>query len=129
MARRFLEVLMDPYRPVSGRGDLLTFQIEKLVGRDIVRQNVVTLGLQDGRKDEAVENDVVLTDEVDQGRFFILPVGFPVFFIVDRPLLGRRNPSSRTSGPPEGVAPPRRPAACRAAARGSGSSPRVMALG
>ena len=62
---------------VAGRGNLVAFEVEELVRWHIVRQVVVAMCLEHGWEDDAMEHDVVLTDEVDETAFRVLPPLLP----------------------------------------------------
>ena len=68
---------MEPDGPVARRGDLVVLQIEKLVGGHVVGQDIASVGLEHGGEDEAVEDDIVLADEVDEARLRVLPPFLP----------------------------------------------------
>ena len=55
---------MQPNGPVAGGRDLIALQVQELIGGDIIGQNLGTFGLQDDREDDAVKDDVVLSDEM-----------------------------------------------------------------
>ena len=47
LARELVEEFVSPYRPVAGSGNLVSLEVEELIGRDIVREDVaVSIGLQ-----------------------------------------------------------------------------------
>ena len=94
-ARKIDQILVQPYGPVARGGQLVALQVEELVGRDVVREDVFAVRPEHGREDDAVEDDVVLADEVHQfgiGRF---PVRFPVLPFTLGPFLGRGNVADR----------------------------------
>jgi hypothetical protein len=68
---------MDPDGPVAGGGDLVALEVQELVGGDVLREDIVAVGLQHGREHDAVEHDVVLADEVDQAGLRVLPPLLP----------------------------------------------------
>ena len=64
------------------------FQVQELVARHVVRQDVATLCLQHGGEHDAVEHDIVFSDEVYQTRFGVFPpflpcVGQQLFGVAD----------------------------------------------
>ncbi len=69
---------MQPYGPVAGGGDLVALEVEEFVGRHVVGEDVRALGLEHRGEDDAVEDDVVLADEVDHAGVRVFPVLFPV---------------------------------------------------
>ena len=76
---KIVEILMQPYRPVSRCGNLVALQIEKLVCRHIFRQDEsVAVGLKHCREDNAVEHYVVLSYKVDHLCIGTLPPLFPI---------------------------------------------------
>ncbi len=60
-----------------GSRNLVSFQIQELVRRHIVRQNVVPMRLQHGREHDAVKHDVVFPYEMNQASVLTLPPLFP----------------------------------------------------
>ena len=69
---------MSPDSPVAGSGDLVALEIEELVGRDVVRQDIaVAVGFEHRREDYAVEDDVVLADEMHKTGVLTLPPFLP----------------------------------------------------
>ena len=68
---------MEPYGPVARGRDLIVLQVQELVGRHVVRHDILAMGLHHHREDDAVEHDVVLADEVHQTRVLILPPLLP----------------------------------------------------
>ncbi len=72
-----VEILVQPYGPVAAGGELLTLQVQKLVGRHVFRQYIIAVGLEHRRKHEAVEDDVVFPYKVDELGVAVLPVVAP----------------------------------------------------
>ena len=72
-------VFIHPYGPAAGGGNLVAFQIQELIGRHIVRQDIVSIGLQHGREHNAVEHNIVLADKVNQPGFRVFPPLLPAF--------------------------------------------------
>ena len=77
------EILVEPYSPVARCRNLVVLEVEELVRRHVVGQDIVAVSLQHGREDDAVEHYVVLADEVDEARCGVLPPLLP-----RSPLLG-----------------------------------------
>ena len=71
------------------------FEVQELVGRDVIRKDVTAVGLEHGREDDAMEDDVVLSDEVYHLGLLV----FPIFFPLRRELLGRRDIAYRCVEP------------------------------
>ena len=69
---------MQPDGPVARRGDLVALEIEELVGRHVFGQDIVAVGLEHRREDDAVKDDVVLADKVDHLRVIRLPIFLPI---------------------------------------------------
>ena len=88
LAGEFGEVFVQPNGPVSGRGKLLPLQVQKLIRRHILGQNIPAVLHQNSRENQAVEDNVVLADEVHQAGVLILPPFFP---IGPKELLGGRD--------------------------------------
>ena len=74
---QILEVLIEPDGPVAARGDLVALEIEELIGGDVLGEDVGAFGTEHRREDDAVEDDVVLADEVQEARVFALPPLLP----------------------------------------------------
>ena len=72
-----LEVLIEPNSPVARGRDLVSFEVEELISGDILGQDVRTFGTKHRREDDAVEDDVILTDEVKKASIFALPPLLP----------------------------------------------------
>ena len=78
LAREVLQVLVRPHGPAARGRDLVAFEVEELVGGNVVREDeAVAVGLQHRREHDAVEDDVVLADEVDQPGVRRLPPLLP----------------------------------------------------
>ena len=77
LSRELLQILVEPHRPVLGCGYLVPFQVQELVCRDIVREDKVPVGLQHGREDNAVEDDIVLPDEMHKPGILRFPPFLP----------------------------------------------------
>lgn len=78
LAGELLKVLVEPYGPVVGGGNLVILKVEEFVGGHIVGQDETALGLQHGGEYDAVEHDVVLANEVDETCRGVLPPSLPV---------------------------------------------------
>ena len=70
---------MQPDSPVARRGDLVAFEIEELVGRHVLGQDVLAVRFEHRREDDAVEDDIVLADEVHHLGSGVLPITLPVW--------------------------------------------------
>ena len=93
---------MQPDGPVARGRNLVVLQIEKLVCRHVVGQDVAAVGLEHGGEDEAMEHDVVLADEVHQARLLVLPPFLPcapAFGLAVAELLGIGNIANRRVEP------------------------------
>ena len=72
------QIFVEPHGPVAGGRDLVALKIEEFVGRDIVGQlEVVAVGHEHRRENDAVEHDIVLADEVDHSGLGIFPPLLP----------------------------------------------------
>ena len=69
---------MQPYGPVARGRNLVAFEVQELVGRHVFGQDIVAVGLEHRREDDAVEDDVVLADKVDHLGVLRLPITFPI---------------------------------------------------
>ena len=76
---------MQPDCPVSRRGDLITLEVHKLVCRYVIREVVSAVSFKHSGEYDAVENDIVLADEVNHASLWVLP---PLFPIIRAQLLG-----------------------------------------
>ena len=76
-AGHIIQILVQPDCPVARGRDLVAFQIQELIARHVVRQNIVAVRLEHRREDDAVEDDVVFADEMNQARALIFPPGLP----------------------------------------------------
>ena len=85
LAREVLQILVSPHRPVAGGGDLVALEVQELVGRNVVGKYVSAVCLEHRREHNAVEHDVVFTDEVHQAGVVGLPPFLPA---VGEELLG-----------------------------------------
>ena len=79
-------VLLNP--PATALTELLSFEIQELVGWHIDGQIVIAMGLEHSGEDDTVENNIVLTDKVNQLRIVAFPVFLPVFALFFGPLPG-----------------------------------------
>ena len=68
---------MEPNRPIPTGRDLISLEIEKLIARHIIGEDKGALSLEHRREDDAVKDDIVLTDEVDHAGLGIFPPGLP----------------------------------------------------
>ena len=68
---------MQPYGPIAGSRDLVSFEVEEFVARHVVRQDIAAFCFQHGREYDAMEYDIIFSDEVNQTRFWIFPPCFP----------------------------------------------------
>ena len=68
---------MQPNGPAPGCRQLLTLQIQELIGGDLIGQDKVAVRVEHGRKHQTVKDDVVLSNEMDQARRLFLPVFLP----------------------------------------------------
>ena len=63
-SREILDIFVCPHGPVPGSGNFVAFEVQKFVGGDVGRQDVVAVRFQHAREDDAVEDDVVFSDEM-----------------------------------------------------------------
>src|SRR5439155_11112631 len=71
---KIFKVLMHPHGPVTAGRNFITLNIQKFVGRDIIRQHKSSMCLQHRRENDAMENDIVFANKMDQPRVFLAPV-------------------------------------------------------
>jgi len=55
---------MQPYGPVARCGDLIVFEVKEFKCRDIFRQDIASLLFQHGGENDAMKNNVILSNEV-----------------------------------------------------------------
>ena len=65
LARHVNQILVQPDSPVARGRDLVVLQVQELVGRYVVRHDILAMSLHHDGEDDAVEHDVVLSDEMD----------------------------------------------------------------
>ncbi len=69
---------MQPNCPVFRSTQLAALKVEEFVRRNLLWQRIVAVLLQHGREDDAVEYDVVLSDEVYDFCILAFPVLLPI---------------------------------------------------
>ncbi len=69
-AGKFFEVFVQPDGPVPRSGYLVPLEVQEFVGRHIVGKDVFAVRLEHGRKNNAVEHDIVLADKVNHPAIF-----------------------------------------------------------
>ena len=70
---------MQPHCPVARGRDLVVFEIQELVGRHVFRHDVaVAVGFEHAWEYDAVEHDVVFSDEMHHLGVVRLPPFLPV---------------------------------------------------
>ena len=72
------KVFMQPHSPITGSGNLVPFQVQKLIGRHIVRQDVRTFCLQHGGENDTMEYDIVFPDKMYHTGLRVFPIFFPL---------------------------------------------------
>ena len=95
-AGEVFQIFVQPYRPVAGSRNLVSFQIQEFVARHVVRQDIASFRFQHGGEYDAVEYDIVLSDEVEQACFGVFPPCLPT---VGKQFLGIGNVSDRSIEP------------------------------
>ena len=68
---------MQPYSPVPGSRDFVILKVQEFIRRHIVWHDIVPVSLHHYREYEAMEYDIVLSDEVYQSCVLILPPLLP----------------------------------------------------
>ena len=86
-----LEVFGHPHRPVARRADLVALEVHELVGRHVGREVVAPVLFEQDGEDDAVKDDVVLADEVDEVGLRVLPPVPPILVVLFAPLHGGRD--------------------------------------
>ena len=71
------EIFVEPHGPVARSGDLVVFEVEKFVRRHVVGEDIRAFGLEHGGEDDAVEDDIVFADEVNEARVGTFPPRLP----------------------------------------------------
>ena len=89
----FFQIVIEPDRVIAAGGQFVAFEIEKFVGRHIIRQYVLAVRHKHGRENDAVKYNIIFSDEMDKTGFFVLPVRFPPFGVagLSGPFFGGRN--------------------------------------
>ena len=75
--RKFFEVLVQPYGPVTRCRYFVAFEIEKFVGGHIFGEDIAAFGFEHDREHDAVEYDVVFSYEMYEFGFRVFPVTLP----------------------------------------------------
>ena len=83
-----LEIVCHPDRPVPRRADFVALEVHELVGRHVGWEVVAPVFLEQDGEDDAVENDVVLANEMEEVRRRVLPPVAPVLAILLAPFHG-----------------------------------------
>ena len=86
---------MQPHSPITRGRDLVAFEVQELVCGHILGQDITAVSLQHRRENDAVEDDVVLTDEVDHLGVLALPIFLPI----GRKVLSSRDIANRSVEP------------------------------
>ena len=71
------QIFMQPYGPIPGSRNLVSFQIQKLIGRHIIGQYITTFCFQHRRENNTMEYNIIFPDKMDHPGFGILPIFFP----------------------------------------------------
>ena len=71
------EIFVEPHGPVARSGDLVVFEVEKFVRRHVVGEDIRAFCLEHGGENDAVEDDIVFADEVNEARVGAFPPRFP----------------------------------------------------
>jgi len=71
---------MQPDSPVARSGNLVSLQIQEFVSRHIVRHKIRAFGFQHAWENDAMENNVVLADEMHQFGLVVFPIFFPILW-------------------------------------------------
>ena len=74
---------MQPHGPVARRRNLIVFEVQELVGRHVIGQDIPPVGFKHYRKNQTMEHNVVFPDEMNEPSFLVFPPRFPL-----SPLLG-----------------------------------------
>ena len=90
-----IEVLVQPYSPIARGRDLVTFEVQELVCGHVLGQDITAVRLQHRGEHDAVEDDVVLTDEVHHLGILALPIFLPI----GRKILSSRDITNRSVEP------------------------------
>ena len=85
---KILDVFTGPHRPIARSRNLVPFEVHEFVGRNIVWQQIFPLLFQQNGEDDAVEDDVVLANEMHQLGVFVLPIWLPIHPLLGGPIAG-----------------------------------------
>ena len=69
---------MQPHGPILRGRNLVTLQVQELVGGYVLGEDIVAVSLQHRGEYDAVEDDVILADEVYHLGLLVLPILLPV---------------------------------------------------
>ena len=69
---------MQPHGPIARSRNLVAFEVQELVGRHVLGQDIVAVGLEHRRKHDAVEHDVVFADKMNHLGVLRLPIPLPI---------------------------------------------------
>ena len=72
------QIFVQPYRPIPRSGYFIALQVQELVCRHVVGQDIRPFRFKHGWKYYAVENDVVFANEMDKTGVLVLPPFFPI---------------------------------------------------
>jgi hypothetical protein len=72
--------------PISAGAHFISFQIQKLIGRNLIRKNVPMQAEHD-REYDTMKNNIVFPYKMNQFGVFVFPIRLPVFTADQRPLL------------------------------------------
>ena len=77
LAGEIHQIFVQPNSPVARGRNLVVFEVQKFVAGHIVGQDVAAFGLQHSGENDAMENDIVFSDKMNQTGFGIFPPFFP----------------------------------------------------
>ena len=78
LAGELIQIFVQPDGPVARSRNLVAFEVQELVRRNIFGQNIPAMRLKHRREDDAMKNDVVLADKMHHLRVVRLPIALPI---------------------------------------------------
>ena len=95
LAGELIEVLVQPYGPITRGRNLVAFEVQELVCGHIFGQDITAVSLQHRRENDTVEDDVILTDEM----YHLGILALPIFLPIGRKVLSCRDIANRCVEP------------------------------
>src|SRR5690606_13834630 len=93
---KVFEVLVQPHRVIAGCRQLVPFQVEKFIGRHVIRQDVLAVRMQYTGECDTLEYNIILDDKMYETSIIVriwllLTVFFSIVSSIEVPLFGCGN--------------------------------------